>query len=350
MKEEFGKSVTSLLGSKRHFFEQNEELREKLYEQNRLYASQPERRECKNCNETLTDDGTVDFLKGGVKYVICSCCTHLNGANEDTEEFCKKIYTDDDGEQYAKNYEVAADDQYKARVEAIYSPKVEFLQRSLENIGVEPRSVSCCDLGAGSGYFVSALRRKGFLTAFGYDVSKAQVRLGNNFIGSEVLYNVSISELYSVCDNLKVDLVSLIGVLEHLQEPRTLLEHIQSNSNIKYAFLSVPLFSFSVFLEAAFPAIMPRQLAGAHTHLYTKESLEYLEKEYNLDPVAKWWFGTDMLDLYRSLAVTLVDDVETQKLAQPFSDYFETLIDNLQGCIDQTRQSSEVHVLYQIRR
>ena len=49
-----------------------------------------------------------------------------------------------------------------------------------------------------------------------------------------------------------------------------------------YLFISVPTFSFSVFLENANQDIFPRQLSGGHTHLYTEESLNYLAKKNKL--------------------------------------------------------------------
>ena len=70
-----------------------------------------------------------------------------------------------------------------------------------------------------------------------------------------------------------------------------------------YLFISVPTFSFSVFLENANQDIFPRQLSGGHTHLYTEESLNYLAKKNKLKIIAEWWFGSDMADLLRTIYV-----------------------------------------------
>ena len=37
----------------------------------------------------------------------------------------------------------------------------------------------------------------------------------------------------------KADIISLIGVLEHVQDPKLLLETIRKNRSIKYIYLSV---------------------------------------------------------------------------------------------------------------
>ena len=207
--------------------------------------------------------------------------------------------------------------------------------------------VSCTDFGAGSGYFVGALQKVLFGSVVGFDVSQSQVELGNRFLEEAALVCKSPEDMMSVCPEITSQLISFIGVLEHLQEPRTVLRQVCANRDIKYLFISVPLFSLSVLLEATFPLVMPRQLSGAHTHLYTPTSLDHLEKEFNLKPLGKWWFGTDMVDFYRSLSVSLSESPDTESL-QPFvAEQFDEVLDELQGVLDKSYLSSEVHAVYQ---
>lgn len=42
-----------------------------------------------------------------------------------------------------------------------------------------------------------------------------------------------------------------------------------------------------------------RQLSGGHTHLYSKESINYFCKEFGFNIVGEWYFGTDVLDQFR---------------------------------------------------
>ena len=103
----------------------------------------------------------------------------------------------------------------------------------------------------------------------------------------------------TILNDKNSNVLSMICVLAHLEEPNELIE-LYKKSNIKYLFFSVPLFSLSVFLENSFKNVSPRHLAASHTNLYTKESLDYLAKN-NLEIAGEWWFGADFPDLYRSL-------------------------------------------------
>ena len=139
--------------------------------------------------------------------------------------------------------------------------------------------------------------------------------------------------------------MSLIGVLEHLQNPRSAMAHIQKNKNIKYVYLSVPLFSLSVFLEMMSNDVYHRQLHGGHTHLYTEKSLQYLAQEFGFDIMSEWWFGTDIVDLYRHIFINLEKKQSSSKLINSFKEMLLPLIDSMQLELDKKHCSSEVHLL-----
>ena len=46
------------------------------------------------------------------------------------------------------------------------------------------------------------------------------------------------------------------------------------------------MFSLSVFLEILSPEVFHRVLHGGHTHLYTEESIDFLEKNSTLEKLA----------------------------------------------------------------
>ena len=87
-------------------------------------------------------------------------------------------------------------------------------------------------------------------------------------------------------------------MLEHVSSVQAVLEAYKS-SRIKYLYISVPIFSLTSFIENAFQNIYPRHLSGGHTHLFTKNSLNFIKKKYNLSIAGEWWFGNDFVDLYR---------------------------------------------------
>lgn len=343
MVEHYGKSSLPLLIQKKSFFNENDKHLKRQKEIALIYASQPRRVKCKNCDKKL--NSSSDFTKDGIEYIICDQCFHLNGIYEDTDEFCNAVYISDSGEKYAENYSSENLDKYNYRVASIYLPKAEFLHTSLMENNIDAYKLEYFDFGAGSGYFVSALKKMGVSKVTGSDVSKAQVNFGNSMIGEKLLNNHRIEDTYSILKETKAQVVSLIGVLEHLQEPRKALEYLQANENVKYLYMLLPMFSLSVYLEVFSADFFHRQLHGGHTHLYTEKSIRYICKEFRFDIVGEWWFGTDVVDLYRHFCIKFETINCSKKLRELWKTNFLPIIDAIQLEIDKKKFSSQVHLV-----
>ena len=341
----YGKSSKGLIRIKEKFFKDNDQMLSKGIKINRIYSQQPKRLKCKNCDYILKG---ASFRKLHVNYIICKNCEHLNGIHEDTDSFCAQIYTDNKGSDYAELYNSEGIDEYNKRVKEIYTPKAQFIFDSLVEFGYTPSKLKYADFGAGSGYFVSALKSIGLSDITGYEVSESQVLLGNKLMGKDLLQQINLKETVLKIKTIDADTVSMIGVLEHVQNPREILAAISANKRIKYFYISVPLFSISVFFEMIFPDVMNRQLSGAHTHLYTETSLQYMAKEFNLDIAASWWFGTDMVDLYRSIGVSLENNNNTKRMEPIWKELFSSVMDDLQLSLDKKHMSSEVHMVLKV--
>ena len=341
----YGKSSNDLISHKNVFFKNNNQLLSDGTDLNKIYAQQPKRLNCKNCDHEIHK---VSFTKLGVDYLICENCTHLNGANEDTDEFCSHVYTENKGVNYSNLYNSKSANEYVKRVKDIYEPKANFINNYLVNSNLDPMELKFADFGAGSGYLVSALKALKFNNVIGYEVSEHQVLYGNQMMKDNLLHQISLQSTAQKISLVDADIVSMIGVLEHLQNPREILSAISANKNIKFFYISVPLFSISVFFEMIFPTVMNRQLSGAHTHLYTEKSLEYMAKEFKFENVATWWFGTDMVDLYRSVHVLLDKKNDTKSMTHLWSEMFSSIIDPLQLSLDKKHLSSEVHMIFRV--
>jgi hypothetical protein len=345
--QKYGKASGPLLSIKQDFFTKNDEM---LAEQRRLglvYTAQKPRSECKCCGGPI--DG-VDFVKQGIAYVLCPTCSHLNGAHDDSAAFCAAVYTDDSGEQYATHYQAQDKPAFDARVRDIYIPKAEFLFKALEKDGQDPIGFTYADFGAGSGYFVSALMTQGAKRATGFEVSQAQVNLALAMNPDADMTCHDLDETVSLARSTGADVVSLIGVLEHLQRPREFLHAVSKNASVTYLFLSVPLFSPCVFLEIVFPGVMQRQLIGGHTHLYTEASLDWARGEFGFEKAGEWWFGTDLVDLFRMVQVTMGKSENTSGMTDRWAQMIGPALDGMQLEIDKRHLSSEVHQLWRIRR
>jgi len=337
-----GKPSAGLLRHKRSFFEENDRLLAKNHRDGELYRSQSRRTECKNC---LAELGSGDFVKLQIGYVVCASCGHLNGLHEDSPEFCHALYADDADGGYAATYHASDKDDYFSRMRDIYVPKLEFLEESLTHVGEAPHTLKIADVGAGSGHFVAAMMERGFDTCFGIEVSRTQVALASEMLGPGAVRETALSDLYEVIETVDAEVCTMIGVLEHLTDPRRALEAIRDNQAIRYLFVSLPLFSICVFFEMVFPQVMQRQLTGGHTHLYTPSSIDHFCNEFGLEPVSEWWFGTDITDLYRDVFVALGQSENTRRMQVEWEEHFLGLVDELQLVIDRRKLSSEVHLL-----
>lgn len=343
MFNQYGKPSASLIMQKKSFFNENNKHISKQKEISKVYTFQPLRKFCKNCGKELSQK--IDFTKDAISYKICSVCTHLNGQNEDTNTFCELVYTSDDGKNYAENYDANDLENFKYRVSSIYMPKAEFLFTSLKNDSVSPNDLEYLDFGSGTGYFVSALDKMGLNNIVGSEVSKFQVELGNKMMKKELLSIHTIEGTNKALSETTANVVSMIGVLEHLQDPREAIKSITENKNVQYLYISVPLFSLSVYIEMLSNDVFHRQLHGGHTHLYTEDSLIYLAQEFDFEIISEWWFGTDIVDLYRNIFINIEKNEVSETISNHYKTMMKSLMDAMQLEIDKKHYSSEVHML-----
>jgi hypothetical protein len=84
---------------------------------------------------------------------------------------------------------------------------------------------------------------------------------------------------------------------------------------------------------------------GGHTHLYTKESLNFFAKKWNLEIVGEWWFGQDFLDMYRSILLSQ-KSYNKKKFTQFLDKNLFNYIDKLQNVLDKNMACSEAHIIF----
>jgi SAM-dependent methyltransferase len=306
------------------------------------YGTQPGRKLCKNCDKKLSI--SPDFQSVGIDYVICDFCSHLNGLHEDTDEFCQTVYGDP---SLAEFYASQDTKSYKDRIENIYLPKAEFRVNVLRDDGTDPQSSGFLDVGCGSGYFIAALKRLGVIKVSGIELSKDQVDFGNSMIPGDPCLRTCSDEnaLLEEISKTRNRVVSMIHVLEHTKRPRELIKALRGNNHVEIIFFAIPLFSFSVYIGMLSEEIFHRQLHGGHTHLYTERSIRYIVKEFGFISMAEWWFGTDAIELYRFISLTLGRKNCSERLRNCFKQQFAPIVDQVQLTIDKEHFSSEVHMV-----
>jgi SAM-dependent methyltransferase len=328
----FSKPSVAVIKNKTSFFEQNEMHLNHVKSVNNFYKQQRERNNCKNCSETL---GDVDLIIHDVPYSLCKNCNHFNGRYEDTKEFAEFLYADSDGEEYSQNYL----NNYNSRVKDIYQPKAEFLKEVLDDNEVDKFSVT--DIGCGGGHFVKACENLN-IDAIGYDVNKDLIELGSKILEKNKIIFKDLDLINGLIRSTDTEVLSLVGVLEHLMDPLGALQAF-TESNASYLYLQVPLFSFAAIQESMHNDVFPRQLNAGHTHLYTKESLDFLCKKFSLEKAGEWWFGTDMVDLFRHLHIKVQG--QSQQKSDIIQNYLGNSIDELQKAIDKEKICSGVNMV-----
>ena len=344
----FGKSNQGYLEQKSFFFDlaSNDRIIADNRRVTELYRQQPRRDRCKACDGLIEK---ISFAKHGIDYLICPWCGHVNGAHQDTDAFCQAVYADDGGTAMATIYQEEDRKAFQKRVADIYQPKAAFLFDALSHAGQAPKDLRYADLGAGSGFFVSALETQGAATVTGYEVSSRQVEQADQMLGQGRVRNASIEDLTEIAGSAEADVFSLIFVLEHLQNPREMLRQLAANPHIQYAYISVPLFGAGCYLEAAAPNVAERGLAYTHTHVFTPDSLLRLGHEFGFESIGEWWFGGDMFDLLRSVAIRLKQDPALSEMADMWTDRVAPALDDMQLALDTRKLCSEVHMLFKIK-
>jgi SAM-dependent methyltransferase len=268
-KKTYSKSSAFYSEIKAEFFSANDALLHKAEAQNRLYQVQPLRLNCKLCRAPLP--APRDFTSHTIGYKFCTACGHLNGEHEETLDFVNALYSRDGGAEYAKGY---LGPQYAARVRHIYQPKVDFLLENLER-GTD---LKVLDIGCGAGHFVYACLERG-VRAEGLDLNESMVDFGNDQIcsvfGAKPLCSAQEDEFFDRIAQSDADVISAIGVIEHFRQPDRFFEAFACSA-ARTVFFSVPMFSNSVIFETVFEQVFPRQLSGAHTHLFTEPSIRWM--------------------------------------------------------------------------
>lgn len=337
IKKKYSKPFGDLNSLKTNFFDNNDGMLDMADGMADVLLMQPKRTTCKICHAKLSKPLYVSHRIG---YIECPVCGHLNSECEDTDDFASKVYIEDD---YSKNYSAADRESYIRRRDMIYMPKAEYLRDCLVHDGIGPEEINILDIGAGCGYFVSAARKLG-MKAVGIEVSDSEVAYGNAMAEEEIVTHIGLTDSIGYIEKTDANVISAVGVLEHLVHLDENLEAIRKNNSIRYVFASVPMFSFSSCFEVAFANGYNRHTGGTHTHLFTNESVEKMADGIGFEIAYEWRFGSDINDLYRFLMVSMQKN-HNEEFSRYFSEKFVPLMDDLQAIIDRSEFASELHFI-----
>lgn len=276
--------------------------------------------QCIVCKNSLED---VLFIKHKLKYYSCNCCGMVGvGTPRDYNDFFNLFYGDQDYGDYDKFS--------NKRIQQIYIPKVEFLIDVIPNL----KELGVVDFGSGMGYFVAALNQLK-IKASGFEINKNHVNYANNHLGIDNVYHRNQNDILLSPSNGN-SVASMIGVLEHLQDPIDAISSI-IKSGYEYLYISVPMVGLSSFIEALSDSFYHRHLAPDHLYAFSDKTLQWIESELSLQRIGQWNFGTDADDLFRLLTHKTNDSLE-----------YGLWVDAIQQVIDKNQMSSEIHLVWKL--
>lgn len=302
---------------------------------NEIYMRQPLRIYCKVCEKNIFESPW--FKTSGIRYFQCSSSGHLNGEYQDTAQFSKEIYQSEES-SYDSNY----DSDFDLRVQNIYRPKIEFM---LKYLTLDLQVIRLLDFGSGGGHFVRAAQQCG-IEVIGLEVNPKLVKSSRQNVGDKAIIQISsIEDFKKILSEFQPNVVSFIGVLEHMTDMDEILNICKTNS-IKYLYSSVPVFSLTSILQTLNESVFARQLSGGHTHLFSKNSLALPLNRHSYYINSNWWFGTDFSDLRRILSVSMAS--HSYKLDEIIDSVLSSFTDKLQSVIDEGEVTSEVHTISEL--
>ncbi len=255
-----------------------------------------------NCPICKASDYTSLLVKWGGEYVQCELCSHVYVRNLLKQDILHDLYRNSMTNILERKMEQLP--EILRYWEEIYTKYLSIIQPDFSH-----SATKIMDIGAGSGGLMQFLKEK---TSFSR--SCTELCTDNKHFLEELIsrdgyfYNTPIED--SDCPQNHFDIVTLIGVLEHLHNPQKTLSHISKIIKNEGKVLAVipNLFSAAFrILGVAVPTINPRE----HINFYTPKSMQILAKQCGLK-VEAYYGELPVIDLmypYINYSEQLIEDI-----------------------------------------
>jgi len=273
-----------------------------------------------------------------IPVIICAICGHVQ-----TRLQPPPGYPD---YEFAQVYPKLSAEQYADRKKRIYTPKLEWILNSLADKGYKHETLAkmqWTEIGAGAGYFLSALEDARLSNIVGFDADKTLVDIANTFTAARSTHFGG--EISDAIDRYPADIYVAFFVLEHIQNAHLFYQKLRSLPQGTIFIFAVPIFGFSCLLENVFTDNFARNFDGVlHTQLYTEQSIDHAMKTAGFEITAKWIFGQDATDLTR-LLINNINTKVSQDLLRHMEKDLISIQDSLQNCLDKAGLADQRHIL-----
>ncbi|MFA4826210.1 MAG: class I SAM-dependent methyltransferase [Methanoregula sp.] len=288
-----------------------------------------EQRECYICGNK---ESRLVVNIHGFPYVECTNCSHVYTNKRYSEESIRRFYQKN---AYWSEITYANKETCFYRRDHVALPKVEFAEKHL---GISRGK--WIDVGSGIGDLVSVLLSRGW-SAYGLELSESSVNFAKDTF-NVFLMNQTLQEFIAVHseNSEKMDVVSFIGLLEHVINP---LNHLSmAHSLLKSGgavMIQVPnAHSVASMTQSLFPENVFRHMSPSeHIMLFTEKSLITALEKTGFTPVVIWYHGLDIYELLNNL-ILVNPRVQDSELYRAFIDN----INELQLIFDKKGQSDRI--------
>ncbi len=232
----------------------------------------------------------------GFSYVQCAACTHVYTSTRYPEAAIERFYKEN---TYWSQVTYANKETCFYRRENVDRPKADFVEQY-----VEGGPGTWVDVGAGSGGLVSILCEKGW-DATGLELSETSVAFARATFGVELLaQTLSAYAAEHTALAGSVDVVSFIGLIEHVVDPMAHLAN--AHALLKTGGLLVVQVpnagSLASMIQTVFPENVFRHMSPIeHVMLFTRNSLETALAKSGFEIDALWFHGLDVYELLNNL-------------------------------------------------
>lgn len=289
----------------------------------------------KSCYICDSLSSTNVFRVHEYQYVKCNDCGHVYTSSRPSSSNLEEFYRTN---EYWSEVTYANSETYLYRKAHVASPKYQFLRSFLKG---NVRGMKWIDIGCGIGDVISVAKDDGFIVE-GLELSDTSREFARQNFGIE-LKGMSIHDFINYPNAAPYDVISLIGLLEHVADPLSTLSKSVSLAHPNSLFLiQVPnADSLTTKLQQVFSANVYRHASPIeHIQLFTIESLSRLLSNFNLNVYGVWWHGLDIHQLFNELLIATpqYEHSEAQSL-------LTSIYNQLQREVDKTRQSDRILVV-----
>lgn len=221
----------------------------------------------------------------------------------------------------------------EVRLAQVITPKMDWVNEIYR--ATRGRKVSSLvDVGAGGGHFVEGARRTGAV-ASGFELSQASRAFARAAFGIELR-----DDNFLTAETDAVEVITMWGLLEYVQEPRDFLEKARSVLTKESGMLIVEVPRFDALGTAA-QAVNSQKVARhmdptTHINCFSDSSLATALVSCGFAPVAAWYFGMDAYELLVQCALRTGGDASLAVTAD--------MIPALQSALDAARCCDDIIV------